>query len=549
MALSGTFYGTTSNDRVKPKIQWSGVQSIEGNYTDITATLYYSRTNTGYATAGGWKGSLTIDGDKKEGSKNLSITYNSNTEAITHTVRVYHDSYGARTVTISAAGGIAVSSMKTTSISCTVTLDTIPRASTLSAVNAHIGGLSTVVVDRKNAAFTHSIAYRFGTESGYLKSDGSVSGAEEKLTATAINFRLPESFYGEIPNKAADTCTLTCRTYQGNTLIGTATATFTVTADPAICAPVFTATAEDIDPATTLLTGDPKVLIPGKSTVLCIVNAAAQKGATVRSITVGGMEATDSRRVLEKPTDCRIPVAVTDSRGYRTETVLTPDTVPYVPLTATAQVSREDPTSDTAILTVTGKCYKGSFGAADNTLILSYGVAGGEPVEVPVDMGEDMTYSVSLPVEDLAYTQAHSLTVTVGDTLSEITKDLTVQKGIPVFDWGENDFQFHVPVQGDFRGSFQGLFVRTVRLSDTNTLTVRAGMYPDSARQSLFLFGNDNGKLLSGVLGLSRSGAGSWQGTGGVSLTAAGDLTFTVTLPGLAFDYFTLLSAEPFEIL
>lgn len=549
MALSGTFYGTTSNDRVKPKIEWSGVQSIEGNYTDITATLYYSRTNKGYETAGLWKGSLTIDGDKKEKSWNLSITYNSNTEAITHTVRVYHDSYGARTVTISAAGGIAVSSMKTTSISCEVTLPTIPRASTLSAVNGDIGGLSTVVVDRKNAAFTHSVSYRFGTEEGYLKSDGSVSGAEEKLTATAINFRLPESFYSQIPDSKNGVCTLTCRTYQGNTLIGTNTATFTVTANPAFCAPVFTATAEDIDPATTLLTGDPKVLIPGKSRVLCIVNAAAQKDATVRSITVGGIEITDSRWILEKPTDCRIPVAVTDSRGYRTETVLTPDTVPYVPLTATAQVSREDPTSDTAVLTVTGKCYKGSFGAADNALTLSYEVAGGEPVEVPVNMGEDMTYSVSLPIEDLAYTQAHSLTVTMGDALSEITKDLTVQKGIPVFDWGENDFQFHVPVQGDFRGSFQGLFVRTVRLSNTNTLTVRAGMYPDSARQSLFLFGNDNGTLLSGVLGLSRSGTGAFAGSGTVTVEGSGDLTFTVTLPGTAYDYFTLMSPEPFELL
>ena len=549
MALSGTFYGTTDNDRVKPKITWSGSQSVAGNYTDITATLSYSRTNKGYETAGLWKGSLTIGESKKEGSKTLSITYNSDTVAITHTVRVYHDSYGEKALTISATGGIAVSSMKTTTIAATVTLDTIARASTLSAVNADIGGLSTVVVDRKNTAFTHSIAYRFGGAEGYLKSDGEVTATEETLTATAINFRLPESFYYEIPGSKSGVCTLTCRTYQGSTLIGTNTATFTATANPAFCAPAFTATVEDIDPATIALTGNPKVLIPGKSAALCIVNAAAQKGATLKTVTVAGQEATDGRCILEGLTDCRIPVAVTDSRGYSAESVLTPDTVPYLPLTATMAAHRKDPTADTAILTVTGRCYDGSFGTADNTLTLSCAVAGEQVLETTVDIGQDMTYRINLPVDGLSYTQSHVLTVTVSDRLSQVSKTLTVQKGLPVFDWGEEDFQFHVPVQGDFRGSFGGVHMGVVRLSGSNVITVRTRPdYTASSRQSLLLFGNDNGTAINGIVCLSGS-AGAFTGSGQLTVTAAGDRTFALTLPGKAYDYFTILSGEPFEIL
>ena len=106
MALNGTFYGTTTNERVKPKIVWSAVQNTEGNYSDVTATLYYSRTNTGYETAGLFEGSITIGGDTKTESRNISVTYNSNTQAITHTARVYHDSYGAKSLTVSASGRI-----------------------------------------------------------------------------------------------------------------------------------------------------------------------------------------------------------------------------------------------------------------------------------------------------------------------------------------------------------------------------------------------------------------------------------------------------------
>jgi hypothetical protein len=265
MALSGTFYGTTTNERIKPKIVWSAVQNVAGNYSDVTATLSYSRTNTGYETAGLWEGSITIDGDTKSESKNLSITYNSNTQAITHTVRVSHDSYGAKEVIISASGGIGISSMTATNISATVRLDTIARASSVSAVNGEIGSRVTVVVDRKNAAFTHSIAYAFGAESGYIKSDGTVTAQEQKMTATTVNFLIPTAFYAQIPGSKSGTCKLTCRTYSGNTLVGTATATFTATAGKAACAPAVTGKVEDVNEKTLALTGNSAVLIAGQS--------------------------------------------------------------------------------------------------------------------------------------------------------------------------------------------------------------------------------------------------------------------------------------------
>ena len=40
----------------------------------------------------------------------------------------------------------------------------------------------------------------------------------------------------------------------------------------------------------------------------------------------------------------------------------------------------------------------------------------------------------------------YTLTVTVRDKLETAQKTLILPKGLPVFDWGEGDFAFHVPV-------------------------------------------------------------------------------------------------------
>ena len=127
MALSGSFTGSTNNSTVKPKITWSAVQNIAENYSMVTATLTYSRTNSGYTTSGAWNGSITINGTTTTGTASINITYNSNTEAMSATVKVPHDTDGSKKVEISCTGGIPVSSMKTTTCESTVILDRIPR--------------------------------------------------------------------------------------------------------------------------------------------------------------------------------------------------------------------------------------------------------------------------------------------------------------------------------------------------------------------------------------------------------------------------------------
>jgi hypothetical protein len=58
-------------------------------------------------------------------------------------------------------------------------------------------------------------------------------------------------------------------------------------------------------------------------------------------------------------------------------------------------------------------------------------------------------YSLSIALTDMDYTRLHTITVRAEDCLGVVEKQVVLKKGVPTFDWGENDFAFHVPVQMD----------------------------------------------------------------------------------------------------
>lgn len=450
MALKGTFYGTTSNERIKPKIEWSAVQSVTDNYSKVTATLSYKRNNN-YTTGGTWEGSLTIGGHVFTGKKYIEVTDDADEVAITAEATIYHDSYGKKSITISATGGIvnpSSSTLKTTSISATVELDTIPRASTLSAVNADIGSRSTVVVSRKDDGFTHSIAYSFGDLSGYIDADGNTVDTEVKLSVTTINFLLPESFYYQIPNKPSAVCKLTCRTYSGTTLIGSKqTAEFTVTAGYNSCKPIVSGTVQDVNDVTVALTGDSSVLVQYASIARCQIAAQAVNGASIATLRIGGVTVEGDVLDIPQPSFDTLSFAATDSRGYTTEFKAPVNLIPYVLLTNNAIVQRTDPTSGNAVLTLQGNCWQGNFGTAENELTATVQVNEEAPEQLQLTVTQDNKYLQQVELSGLDYTRSHTVTVTVADQAMSVPLVLPVQKGIPVFDWGENDFKFNVPVE------------------------------------------------------------------------------------------------------
>ena len=526
-------------------------QSVENNRSNVTVALTITWNGGSYNATGNAAGDLTIDGT----AYSFKAVFNtaqkaSGSEVIySKTMDVDHDADGNKTLVCSAtfASGTQVG---TVTASATKSLTQIPRESTLSVTPADIGAVSAITVDRKNRDYTHSIAYEFGNLRGYISNeDGALSDAEVKLSAIGISFPIPETFYEQIPDAPSGDCVLTIRTYSGNTRIGQdQTCSFKVTAAEEQCRPEVGGTVVDVNPATLALTGDGRKMVRSMSTARCTVIARAKNSASVASRTIAGVAVTEEYREIAGMESPGVEFGVSDSRGYSASCTVPVELVEYIRLSANVTAKRTDPTSGNVKLEIGGRYFSGSFGAATNSLTVRYRIGSGEYVTVVPQIG-DNEYTASAQLQGLDYQSAHSITVEIRDKLETLTRTVQVGKGIPVFDWGEEDFAFHVPVSAP---SLNQVFMGTAYLGGTNKLVLQSKFtaFTDvgNGRQSVFLFGMDNGLLIQGVIGVNDAGVVLWSGTDGVSVAAGDGGTVVVNLPIEAWDWFTLLSAEEFSI-
>ena len=309
----------------------------------------------------------------------------------------------------------------------TVALDPIMLASTLQITE---GAETTIAINRRNSGYQHLLQYSFGSLSGYITDMGACSESPVICEQTVIKFPIPEDFYYQIPNSPTGTCTLTCITMDGDRQVGSAVvAPFTVTV-PKIYAPKLTPIAIDWNEKTLELTGDPHAVVRFKSQMEYIFGVEFFFGATGEHTQVEGTE--------------KLIYTITDSRGYSTTEVLIPKLIPYVELTVNGSCSRVDPVGGYADLTVRGSCFWGDFGTRQNDLVLTATVDGRTYELSPVAHGE--SYSAAIRLEDLSYQRSYVITVCAKDALSEVSMELELGRGEPVFDWGRGDFAFHVPV-------------------------------------------------------------------------------------------------------
>lgn len=367
------------------------------------------------------------------------------TKTISAEVELWTDSGAYLPVYISGSGQVA--------------LTQILRESTISATDANIGAVSMIAVNRKSAAYSHSIRYTFGSLSGYITADGGVSASEVKLSSTYIGWTLPASFYAQIPNAKSGKCTLTCKTYSGSTQIGSAkTCTLTCVAAESACAPQIVASVEASDELTPTLTGSNTKLIRYCSDALCTISATARNSATLRQKRIAGQGIDGTSRTISAIEADAVTFDATDSRGYSTAVTVPVDLVPYVKLTCRASSARETPTGDKVMLYISGSWYNGSFGASANALTLKYKLGGASAWTAVTPTLTGNTYSAQVELTGVSYNATHTLSVLAADKLSTVQVSDTIKRGVPVFDWGEKDFEFHIPVY--FQGqTLEGMLV------------------------------------------------------------------------------------------
>ena len=195
LSVTETSYSIVDNTS-QVRILWTSTQS--GNsWNGYTRTAYYY-----YSINGG-----------SETSKSVSYTLpkNSTVTIVDTTLTVAHNSDGSGTITVRTWMDTDIS-YGVVEDSKTLTLTTIPRASTLSVSDGTLGIKTTPTADRKSSSFTHTLTWECGSYSGTIAT---------KSSATSWNFTPELKLASAAPYGQKVYCTYTLSTYNGSTLVGT----------------------------------------------------------------------------------------------------------------------------------------------------------------------------------------------------------------------------------------------------------------------------------------------------------------------------------------
>ena len=445
MALSGTISKSITGR--KYYIDWSATQSVTGNYSTITCKHYLKNDSTYSLRIDGRSNTCTVGGVSASYSSAAINTSGGSTISLgTTTHKVNHNADGTKSVTITGTFNIQATLSGTyyssLTASGTVTLDTIPRASSVSATAANIGSASTISISRASSSFTHTLTYTFGSLSGTI---------ETKTSSTSVKWTLPTTFYAQMASVKSKTGTITCTTYNGSTSIGTKTCSFTANVSSA-SAPTLSPTVKDSNATTKALTGDEAKFIKHYSNAAFTTGAAAQNSATLKSqgVTCGSKSSTAASGTLSAVDSGTFTFSATDSRGFTTTQTLTKTLVNYVKLTCSMKVGI--PTADgKCAMQISGDYFNGSFGATANTLTVQYrqSIDGGSTwgawtAATATKSGN--SYNAAVELTELDYQQAYTFQARAVDKLATVNTATKTVKASPVFDWGEDSFNFNVPV-------------------------------------------------------------------------------------------------------
>lgn len=299
-----SIYGSKSSTGWQLRLDYSVSQSIADNKSTLALTLYiYCGTGDSYNLDAN-SCYYTLQGSKVYNpySYGARAWYKLGSKTIT----VAHNSVGKGSVTLTADWHSGFTSQYTPaslSVSGTVTLQDIPRASSVSA-SLTLGSAGTITVNRAVNTFTHTIRLKCGSAAQVT--------IAEKSTATSITYTPPIEWASQ--NTAGTTVNITAEvtTYNGNTVVGTVTNTLKAYI-PASVKPTLSVSLAD-----TAGYQGTYGWVQGKSALKATFAAAGSYGSTIKakSLTIGGKAAiSDGANALTGSGTMAVVATVTDSRG------------------------------------------------------------------------------------------------------------------------------------------------------------------------------------------------------------------------------------------
>lgn len=374
-----SFTGSTGNND-----EWRWMQEVTEIFEDdyiatnsskVTVNSYLSRTRSSSNFGGTASCNIKLKNSAgiEIGNRTVSKTFNWPTYISTNwlliqseTFSVEHNTDGSQKITIESTLNTDDFSPNWTYAWGEMQLTTIPRTSKVTCPSFNIGNSTVINIETASNSFRHTLEYKFGSATGTIAT---------KTASTSVGWTPnADTFHSQIPNNTSGTGTITCKTYSGDTLIGTSTANFTayVTQDN----PDVSATIVDTNTTTVALTGSNIKFVRYFSKPKVTINATPKKKATIKSyktVIADGQSSTTQTTTFPKIDTNGIVVSATDSRGWTGSQRYDTTFINYIKLAFTSVViDRTESTSTTVYFKIKGNYFNNSFGATSNTLSLKW---------------------------------------------------------------------------------------------------------------------------------------------------------------------------------
>lgn len=537
MALSGTIKGTTSNKYITARITWSATQSKANNTSTITAELFYKKSNLLVpATYGTLKGEIIIAGVSTSVSKHVSLHTNEWISIGTATTTVSHKDDGSASIVISAKGAISGTSLTSTTISQTIILDTISMATTpvLSNASPTIGNSITITLNRVSMNLTHTLSYTFGSASGTIGTG----------IATSKTWTVPTSLASQFPYATSGTGTIVCQTYNGSTLVGTKSVSFTANLSSG-AAP--TINSVSISEGTEGLASKFGAYIKNKSKLNVSINASPSTGTTItkyetyiQAVPYSGQTFTSN--LITTSGNIGVTVIVTDSRGFIDSKTYTITILDYSAPTISSFVANRYDSSLTKADdgTYLGVTYKSSITSLntknDKNLLIEYKEASAESWTILYSSSEYYTWDSTTYSKAgvLDANKAYEVRLTVSDYFGSTIYESKISTAFTIMDFRstgkgmgigkasekdrleiamESDFTKNVRIYAPTNDGTDDAFLRFLKYNENllgflstydNGSAIKLAMYDDSSGTNTY----------SGYVAIKKDG--SIESSGGV---------------------------------
>lgn len=592
---SGTITGNTSNEYIDVKIEWnsSSSQVIGDNVSLVQATLYYKRNNTGFTTSGTGTFTISIDGNEKSETKTVNITENGWVEVVSGIVRVNHNDDGTKQVKITASGSIPGTTLTSTTISATVTLDTIPRASTIAGVlSGYFGSVCAVGWYPLSKFLRYKLKFSMGSWAYTTK----VIHPNRTTYFLYTDYTIPLDVAVQIPNSINGTMTVTLYTYAdsgASVQVGSASSKeFTVTVPDNVNTKPY-ATEMTLSLVSALEGDFAGLYLQGLSKVKVTSSEVGQYGATVvwKSVTVEGKSygsgSNYTSDYIAGYGKVDVKLTIKDSRGITNSKTVQIDVIPYskprvIPRTGETSVVCERCDAD-GNLTDTGtylrikarrsfsycmvngvqknfcglrfrykKVSDSDFSSWQNLLLITNTTTEEVDVIVLGTLSTKESYVVQVDAVDSIPNHTYV-------RFDIATEDVYLHKagsigslGIGEYIQDKNVISIAKDKAVRVKSNINGLRMYNKAVSGTAELDIDT-KYADftgngNERQTFFIFGEANGSAVYGVARVANNGTTLWSGTSGVTLTTKGGGVLTVVLPKVAYDIFTIISGRDFSV-